>query len=144
MSDVAVMDHVCSCPNDNPDLQVHDERQGLQHIGVRFWDGGEDGTNAAHAEITVDGILVHGVFEAILGEQGTVWRYRGTPGASRTGRHLCQTCTARARAAGLLSDGATRVYESVEGIIQCVTPEITLCTEKLTGRVELRVKERVV
>jgi hypothetical protein len=103
-------DHICACPHDDPALEVMSKRQGPHHVGVRFWDEGIP--LYRKADILLDGQIVYGVFEAVLGDQGTVWRYRGIPSSAGRNRHQCATCN------------------------------IGICTEKLTGRVEFRVRAR--
>jgi hypothetical protein len=115
--DVTRADHACACAHCDPSLAVMTRRQGPQHVSVRFWDDPAERAQQSGAEVYVDGELVTGVFEAILGEQGTVWRYRGTPSGSSTGQHPCLNCIGK-------------------------TAATFICTEKLSGVVELRAKAR--
>jgi hypothetical protein len=85
-------EHECQCVHDDPSLAVMSQKTGDQHIGVRFWDApvAWSPANDTSAYITVDGMAQHGVFEAILGEEGIAWRFReGSDGATS---HLCLTC----------------------------------------------------
>lgn len=124
-SDAAIRaDHRCSCPYDDPDLAVSSKRRGDHHIGVRFWDDPEECARGKTAEILVDGVVVHGVFEAILGVEGVVWRHRGVPAASHEGRHICLVCADRLREQGSPDDSL---------LTSC-----GICTERLIGLVEFR------
>lgn len=136
-------DHTCTCTHDDPSLEVISTRQGPHHIGVRFWeDGTEEKQRDLNAQILLNGMVIEGVVEAILGDQGTIWRYRGVPAASKEGRHVCQTCRQRAAAAGLGKDDGTVRFEMTERGTERATPEIRACMERLTGSVELRAKAR--
>ena len=117
-------DHTCACAHDDPDLAVSSKRRGEHHIGVRFWDDPDACAQGDTAEILVDGRVVHGVFEAILGVEGIVWRHRGVPAASGEGRHVCLTCRDRLRRIGTEDDDL---------LLAC-----GICTEKLVGRVGFR------
>lgn len=122
-------DHTCTCPGCDPSVRVASMRVSNQHIGVRFWD--EDGPEAneqRRAKILLNGVKVDGAFEAVLGSEGAVWRYRGVPSAGRIGKHYCITC--RERADRLIADNAGLF--PTEGV-----PELQLCQEKLTGKVEM-------
>lgn len=119
-------DHTCSCEHCDPSLVVMSRRQGAQHIGVRFWDDPVERAQTSNVEILLDDTVVHGVFEAILGETGTIWRYRGVPSAANEGRHVCLTCRDRLAASGVDTEDAP----------------ISPCREKVVGNVGMRAVSR--
>lgn len=132
------MDHRCSCPECDPRTAVHSQKTGPMHISVRWWDQDElpDGMPSRNQIlILLDGVEISGVFEAVLGAEGSVWRYRGLA-ASESGKHLCVRCRQeRSRQqARELDDGSLSV--------PTLFPEVQLCTERLDGAVELRAKPR--
>lgn len=114
--DAARADHTCACTNCDASLAVVTERQGDQHVAVRFWDRVE----RRNIQILLEGKPVTRAFEAILGEEGTVWRYREHIPNGNV--HRCLTCLDRG--SNELRAGAWY--------------DIPPCTEKLHGRVELR------
>jgi hypothetical protein len=121
-------DHRCACARCDPSLALDGIRRAPQHIGVRFW------SDDPKAEILVDGRVIDGVFEAILGEEGLVWAYRETPPSA--GYHPCLTCCDAAERADLLSPDGYRLQRAADGTDEQVPFEI--CSLKLIGRVEIR------
>jgi hypothetical protein len=133
-NDQIMADHACTCPTCTPAVAVSSARQGPQHIGVRFWDDNpEEGIHQRYAMLLLDGVEVAGVFEAVLGEQGKVWRYRGVPSASDMGRHLCLTCRRR-ESATIAMDDSTYPPDGI--------PTARLCQEMLHGAVALTARPR--
>jgi hypothetical protein len=122
-------DHACTCPTCTPEIAVSSARQGPQHIGVRFWDDNpEESSRQKRAMILLDGVEVTGVFEAVLGEHGTIWRYRGVPSGQYFGRHRCLNCLRKGN--GLIEQNGGLF--PVDGV-----PEPQACQEMLAGAVEL-------
>ena len=72
------MEHVCRCPGCAPEQFPQGERQGPEHVAVRFYD--------AHGglEVWLDGERVE-CFEAVAGEPGAVYLHRQP-------LHQCGTC----------------------------------------------------
>ena len=130
-------DHWCACATCDPSLRVTGERQGLQHVGVRFW-GEEEARRGAI--ILLDGLEIGNVFEAILGEQGTIWVYQSVPwtderGDHPRGYHPCLNCRDAAEKAGLLSPDGFLIRKLADGTEEQINFEI--CSLKRTGRVEI-------
>jgi len=125
-------DHSCACSTCDPSLMSLPQRQGPQHIGVRFWDENpEERARDRNAMILLNGVEIAGVFEAVLREHGSIWRYRGVPSESEKNRHLCQTCLKN----GGHQIGANGGFYPVEGV-----PSPGICQEILKGSVELRAR----
>lgn len=125
-------DHVCACLGCDPSVVVMSARVGPQHVGVRFWeDNPEERDKYYNVAVLLDGVEISGVFEAVLGEEGTIWRYRGLPSPSSTGKHYCVTCLERGRRKIEENGG---LYPS-DGV-----PDWNLCQERLQGAVSLRVR----
>lgn len=112
--------HTCACVGCDSSIAsaVTSGRQSSNHIAVRFWSddvqpewqGLRGFSNSV--VILLDGERVERAFEAILGEDGSIWRYRQEPLGFV---HTCVTCEERG------------------------TININPCVEHLTGRVEMRV-----
>lgn len=129
--------HTCSCVVCEPSVVVDTTRHGDRpesHVSVRFWDvPSEEQARKRTGEILLDGEIVSGAFEALLGDPGTVWAYRTEP----DGVHRCVRCIEQAARQGVLTeDRMVQVGQDGSGLV--VHTAINLCTEKLTGQVELR------
>lgn len=125
-------DHDCACPTCDPSLEVSSVRQGQNHVIVRFWDSPSlERARNEGGVIELDGVPVIHAFEAILGDEGTVWSWCDTP----IGMHRCLRCIAL-NLGSISEDHVVRINRSPEGTTTHTA--INLCTRKLTGRVELR------